>query len=317
MQRLMWRRCWCLPFLLLGLSCSKGKSAIDTAKQDGSVQHRIVSLAPAVTETLSALGFESQLVGRSRFCDYPSSITSLPAVGGFFDPNVEAILGLRPDLLFATKGPLERSLAGLPSSIQTRFFELESANTIAEMARAISKELGEPERGIAFANKLNQDLQAIAKLGPIATNVPSMNDSAAKDRPLLRVLLLVGVDPIVASGDQSFPGELLRVAGGVNAIRPTGALQVAYPVLSLETLATLDPDLLLRFSGEGSHRETEFLERYPTSKALRVVREKRVIEVRDDRMLRPGPRMAEAAKKLRTILENATAPAHGAQGKDP
>src|SRR5262249_25034797 len=67
---------------------------------------RVVSLSPSTTEAIFAIGAGRGLIGRSRFCNYPPEAANLPQVGGFIDPNLEAILALRPDLVVGARGPL-------------------------------------------------------------------------------------------------------------------------------------------------------------------------------------------------------------------
>src|SRR5258707_15896998 len=72
---------------------------------------RIVSLSPNTTETLFAIGAGDRLVGRSRFCDYPPEVRSIPSVGGYVDPSLEAILALAPHLVVGARGPAGPALA--------------------------------------------------------------------------------------------------------------------------------------------------------------------------------------------------------------
>src|SRR5213079_926321 len=65
--------------------------------------HRIISVAPAITEILFALGAGDQVVGDTNYCNYPEAAKAKPKIGGFTTPSVEAILALRPDLVFMTK----------------------------------------------------------------------------------------------------------------------------------------------------------------------------------------------------------------------
>ena len=72
----------------------------------------IVSMAPSITETLFALGLGDRVVGVSKFSNYPPEANAIPAVGGHLDPNLEAILALKPDLVVLLEEQRE-SLAAL------------------------------------------------------------------------------------------------------------------------------------------------------------------------------------------------------------
>ena len=100
---------------------------------------RIVSLSPSTTETVAALGALSSLVGRSRYCDYPPEVKKLPEVGGYVDPNVEAILALRPDLVIGARGPAGRRIDDTLRSrgVDTYFPATESIADIFEMIRGV------------------------------------------------------------------------------------------------------------------------------------------------------------------------------------
>src|SRR5208282_6923855 len=76
-----------------------------------SIALRVVSLSPSTTEALVAVGARDALVGRSRYCDFPPDVLSVPVVGGFVDPNFEAIVALRPDLVIGARGPAGAQVA--------------------------------------------------------------------------------------------------------------------------------------------------------------------------------------------------------------
>src|SRR5580704_4500508 len=89
---------WAVVFFALLLGCHRPAGPPRETR-------RVVSLSPSTTEALSAIGARPQLVGRSRYCDFPPDVASLPAVGGFVDPNFEAIVALRPVLVTGARRP--------------------------------------------------------------------------------------------------------------------------------------------------------------------------------------------------------------------
>src|SRR5262245_40694716 len=124
-----------LAMLAIGVGCKE---------RDSATQHmtdRVVSLSPSTTEAIFAMGAGSKLVGRSRFCDYPPEALALPAVGGYADPSIEAIVALSPTLVVGARGPagpgLEQALRA--RSIETFFPETESIKQIEQMLSELGR----------------------------------------------------------------------------------------------------------------------------------------------------------------------------------
>jgi iron complex transport system substrate-binding protein len=251
---------------------------------------RVVSLSPSTTETMFAIGAGSQLVGRSRYCDYPKEAEKLPVVGGYSDPNLEAIVGLSPSLVIGARGPagpgLEQNLRA--HGIETFFPETESVATIVSMIAELGRRVGHE----AEANTATRDIEDKQKR--LATKVA--------DKPHVKVLFLFDVAPLVAAGPGSFPDEIVRLAGGENVITRGGA----YPTIGLEHLLALAPDVLL--DGASDMRVTEpllkRLENAPGFRELAAVREGRVRPVGSD-ALRPGPRIGDGLVTVARAIHGA------------
>ncbi|WP_437306003.1 ABC transporter substrate-binding protein [Sorangium sp. So ce388] len=252
---------------------------------------RVVSLSPSTTEAVCAIGAGAALVGRSRHCDHPPEVLRLPSVGGYADPSIEAIVALSPTLVVGARGPagpaLEQALRG--HGIATFFPETESLAQIEEMLA----ELGRLLDAAAGAE------QAIGRIRARRLAV----EQAVKGMPRVRVALLFDTSPIFAAGPGSFADELIRLAGGENAITRGGA----YPSLSVEHLLALDPDVLL--DGAAVEAETQpgtsrlaALRDAPGWRSLRAVREGRVRPLRTDVALRPGPRIGEGLAAVARAL---------------
>jgi iron complex transport system substrate-binding protein len=248
-----------------------------------SSELRIVSLSPSTTETVAALGALAKLVGRTRYCNYPPEAAAVPIVGGYVDANLEAILAQQPSLVLGARGP------GIESSLETRgvatyFPETESVDGICAMVAGVGSRVGKNPEAEALVKKIRADIDAI-----------STSTKSAK-RP--RVLVLFGLDPIVAAGPLGFPNELLRLSGADNAI----TAGPAYPSLSLEEVAHLDADIILDTVMGGASLQTDT----PGWKLVRAVRERKVIPLKDETLLRPGPRVAEGLRALARTLREAT-----------
>ena len=258
------------------------------------IAHRVVSLSPSTTEALAAIGARSTLVGRSRYCDYPPDVASLPSVGGYVDPNYEAILALSPDLVIGARGPAGPDLSSKLTArgVPTYFPVTESFDGIDAMLRGLGSRTGHLSEAEALVVRLHADESDV--------------NHAVATSPPLRVLLLFGITPIVAAGPGGFPDEMLRRAGGTNVVTEGGA----YPTLGLEHVVALDPDVILDSAwGEGEAKDRLG----PTSpgwKELSAVKAGRVIALRDESVLRPGPRVAEGLRLLaRAIHPDVVIPA--------
>jgi iron complex transport system substrate-binding protein len=263
-----------LEIASLGIFGCKGRDENARSPRD-----RVVSLSPSTTEAVFALGAASKLVGRSRFCDHPPEALALPAVGGYADPSVEAIVALSPALVVGARGPagpvLEQTLRA--HSIETFFPETESIAQIEGMLTELGRRLGSESAAARLVARLEAQLAAVS--------------AAVAGRPAVRAIFLFDVAPIVAAGPGSFPDELLRRAGGENLIRRGGA----YPTIGLEHLLALDPDVILD-GARVSHDAASILEPLRTApgwRDLRAMKEGRIRSFQSASVLRPGPRIGE------------------------
>lgn len=242
---------------------------------------RVVSISPSTTEAVFAVGAGAEVVGRSRYCDYPLEVSRLPVVGGFSDPNVEAIVALAPTLVIGAHGPAGPPLAQALEAhgVATFFPETESIAQIEAMLVELGKRLGR-EAGAAAA---------VASIEAARGRVGALIAGRAK----VRAVFLFDTAPIVAAGPGSFPDELIREAGGQNLVREGGA----YPTLSIERLLALDPEVILDGASTGHEGEEASriaaLRNAPGFRDLRAVRELRVRPLTSAVVLRPGPRIGE------------------------
>jgi iron complex transport system substrate-binding protein len=250
--------------------------------RSATVGLRVVSLSPSTTEALAAIGAGDALVGRSRYCDYPPDVLTVPEVGGFVDPNFEAIVALRPDLVTGARGPAGAQMAdrlgGL--GIGTYFPETESLSAIDAMILG----LGARTQHEASAERVV--LEVHAREAAVR--------SAASALPKARTLLVFGIVPIVVAGPGSFADEMLAAAGGTNVVTEGGS----YPTLGMERVLALAPDVLVDASMQESRGSERITNESPGWRELRAVKTGRVISLRDEAVLRPGPRVGEGILAL-------------------
>ncbi len=251
-------------------SCSRAPTQAKTL--------RVVSISPNTTETMFAIGAGDLLVGRSRYCDLPAEAQKLPTVGGFSDPNIEAIVALTPSLVIGARGPAGPTLMDNLHShgIDTFFPETETMAAIKAMITDLGKRVGHSEG----AERVVREIES--KQNTLKTKL--------QGKPRVRVLFAFDIAPVIAAGPGSFTDEVLREAGADNVVVKGGP----YPTVGLEHLLTLDPDVLL--DGATDMQATKSMKERVTDapgwKELRAVKEGRIRPVGSD-ALRPGPRIGE------------------------
>lgn len=257
---------------------------------------RIVSTSPSITETLFALGLGPHVVGVSTYCKYPPEALTLPKVGSYRKPDPERIALLRPDLVLLNATATD--IANRLDALGIRHVKI-SAGSLAQTfqaMRAIGQATGKHSEAEALIQKINV----------------LIDRARSSKAPRRRTLLIVSRDldsltGLVAAGPNSWLGELLEAAGGVNALQ--GDHLPAYPRISLETVMRADPDVIIDASAIGDHPEqSEGLRRrvmaaWQARSDLRAVREERVYPVFSPAFTIPGPRMLLALEFLNAALE--------------
>jgi len=246
-----------------------------------SVAHgapRVVSISPSMTESVFAIGAGDLLVGRSRFCDYPPEAARLPAVGGFADPSLEAIVALKPTLVISARGPAGAALAEALAAqgIDVYAPETESIPQIEATLEELGRRLAHEDGARAAVGKIEAARRKVA--------------AAVAGRPRVRAAFLFDVTPVFAAGPGSFADGLMREAGGENVVTAGGA----YPTLGLEQLLRLDPDVILDGSSDTPDASRVAQKRDdPGWSKLRALREGRVRALAANVVLRPGPRIGQ------------------------
>jgi len=243
---------------------------------------RIVSLLPSLSETVCELGQCHRLVGVDRYSNYPASLQKLPQLGGGLDPNIELIVALKPDVVLMAKSSRARD-------------RLEALGL----------------KVLALEPKSHQDVQRVMfKLGQLL-EVPDTAriwraidagvSAAAQSLPAgvrgLKVYFEVNPGPYAAS-ESSFIGETLARLGVQNIVP---ARLGPFPKLNPEYIVRANPDLIMI-----GQRSADGLMGRPGWQGMRALREQRVCifpAEEADVLVRPGPRMAEAARLMARCLE--------------
>jgi iron complex transport system substrate-binding protein len=260
---------------------------------DGKYQ-RIVSLAPNITEILFALDLGDRVAGVTRYCRYPAEARGKPEVGGYFDPNIEAIVKLEPDLVILLAGhdEVRRLLEDLGIEC------LAVANdTVSDILASIDTIGGKCGRG-DYADRLTRSLEA---------RMREIRDITA-DEKAVSVLMVVerefGETPrdVYAAGKNTFLGQLIESSGGRNVLRMETP---AYPLVSAEGIVSLDPDVIIELVPDLESRgidERKILSDWEGLPMVRAVVEGRIIVLSDDYAVIPGPRFILLLEMLARLL---------------
>lgn len=256
---------------------------------------RIISLVPAVTEMLFAIGAGDQVAAVSSYDIYPPEVKMRPKVGALFDPDVERILTLKPDLVvvYGSQSELMSRLKGV--SIPMFRYEHAGLPDITATLRAIGDRVGRGQRARELASSIERDLDAIRR------------SVAGKPKP--RTALLFGREPgslrnIYASGGVGFMHDMLDVAGGIDVFADVKRQNLQ---ATTEVLLTRAPEVIVEVHpSEGwtparIDRERAVWRGLPS---LPAVRTGRIHILADDRLNIPGPRVAQGVKVLAEAIHS-------------
>jgi iron complex transport system substrate-binding protein len=238
---------------------------------------RVISLLPSLTESVCALGKCSVLVGVDRFSNWPKSLDALPRLGGIADANIEGIVRLKPDLVLVEKSsPLIARLQSL--GIAVAAFDVQSMADVQRALRQLDTVLGSTESGAVWDR--------------IQLEIARANRALSPSQKVARVYFEVNSAPF-AAGKTSFIGELLDRLGMQNiATEKMGA----FPKINPEFVVQSKPDLIM--STEASPKQ---LAQRPGWKSIPAIQSNRVClfsAAQADVLVRPGPRMGEAASLI-------------------
>ena len=276
--------------LILGLLAWGGSAASALELRDDSGQtvrfdaapQRIVSLLPSLTETVCALGQCAKLVGVDRYSNFPQSVRALPQVGGGLDPQMEAIVALKPDLvLVSNSSPGAQRMRGL--GLKLLALEPRNFADATRVVRVLAQVLA-VDTAPAVVQAMERDMRATVQAVPAPAHGKS-------------VYFEVNPGPYAAS-ESSFIGETLAQLGLKNIVP---ASLGAFPKINPEMVVRAQPDLILV-----GDNEVDDLSKRPGWSALAAIRAKRicVFDKQDsDTLVRPGPRMATGAMRVAQCLQ--------------
>ena len=244
---------------------------------------RVVSLIPAATEILFALGAGDRLVGRTRWGLHPAEAADIPDIGDGIRPSLEAIVARDPDLVIVFDGLDTEGLADRLAGLGVRTLPLRH-NSLEDLERNVSL-IGGAVGCAGSAASLNAGIRS--QLSRVAAARPT----GAR----VRVYYDVWIDPPMTIGRGSFLDSLITLAGGRNVF---GDLAAPSPEVGLEAIVKRDPDLVLHpVSSSPTARPVAPGDR-PGWRAIGAVSRGEVVTVDGDLLGRLGPRVGEAVAHL-------------------
>lgn len=253
---------------------------------------RIISLIPAITEMLFALGAGDRVVAVGSFDRFPPQVEKLPRVGALLDPDLERILSLRPDLVavYGSQTDLRQQLerAGIPTFVYSHGGLAGISSAILDLGTRI----GVAQRARQLTDDIDRRLRAVKAQMPSG--------------PAPRTLVVMGRDSlalrgIYASGGHGFIHDMLTAAGGVNVFAD---LQQEAVQATTELIIARRPEVIIELRAEPLPKEQEARERavWNSLGSVPAVRNNRVHIVSDRRTVIPGPRVAEGVELLTRVL---------------
>ena len=282
-----------LAIVVLAVGFVAGHSETAEAREQPPPPSRIVTIAPNAAEIICALGACDRIVGVSKFCTYPSKLGSRPRVGGLFDPDLERIVSLRPDLV-VLRGRIE-SVEKLCRHLSVTIY-MDKTDTLPGIEKCIvdlGKALGREEQAAALKEQFSSRLETIRK--------------RVADRPRPRVLLTISRQPdkmtdILTTGKGTFLDQMLEIAGGSNAF---GHLDMTYPQISAESIIAQRPDVIIELMPEVAVTkplEGQMRSRWSHLGSVPAVADGNIFFITDSRCLIPSLQYVEVIEKVSKIL---------------
>jgi iron complex transport system substrate-binding protein len=252
---------------------------------------RVVSIIPATTEMLFAMGAGDRLVAVGTYDRFPPAVDRLPRVGALLDPNVERILALRPDLviLYGTQTDLRQQLDR--AHVPYYSYLHRGLPDITQTIRSLGARVGVESAGNALADRLEQ------QLADIRTKVGNST------RP--KTLLVFGREPgtlrnIDASGGVGFLHDMLETAGGTNAL---GDVKQQSVMVSTELVLARAPEVIIELRyARGDATAPSDLKAWDALPSVPAVRTRKVFMLQGEEFVVPGPRVAAATERLARTL---------------
>ena len=267
-------------------NCTKKAAQNPNVKAKQSIPQRIVSLSPASTEILFAVGAENQIVAVSDFSDYPPQAQNLPKVGGFDGKtlSLEKILSFNPDFVYLTN-VMHNHLIPHFESLNIDYY-LSDANSFEQVKNEIlqiAKITGHTSNGENLVKEIDSAI----------TKINSQNQLLQKPT----VYWEVWNSPFMSVGNSSFINDLIKTAGGINIFQE---IAQAYPTVSEETIVAKNPQIIIIPQNSGI--TVDSVKNRKGWSQIDAVKNDKIFIVDDNLLTRSGARIGESAEYLANLF---------------
>lgn len=262
----------------------KGTDSVTINQQN--FPKRIVSLSPANTEILCAVGAINQIAARTDFCNYPPEVSSIPSTGGFSGDaiSLETILSYNPDFIYATKAAHFQLLEPLKNSgVQIYLSEASTINDICNEIEYIGSVTGHEQTGRQKADEIRTLFEESKK--------------RTEGKPKTTVYYEVWNQPLISIGKSVFMTEIMEANGGKNIFDD---VTDEYPIVSEEMIIARNPEVIILPEENGFTKE-DIINRAGWQN-ISAVKNDRIYIIPSDPVSRPGPRVKEASELFDRIL---------------
>lgn len=248
----------------------------------GAAPTRIVSLNPATTEILFALGAGHRIIGRTEYDLWPDSARLIPAMGGGINVNVEAVLGTHPDLVLLYASAENRSAADRlhAAGINTVSLKVDHIADFRRTTELLGTILRDSARARVVVDSVQRTIEGVR--------------SATRGAHRPRIFWHIWDSPLITVGSGSFMSELVEIAGATNVYAdingPSGPI-------GLEDVARRDPDFILAGPIGAAQINGD-----PRWRIVRAARDHKILVVDTMLVARPAVRLGEAAVSLARLL---------------
>ncbi len=248
---------------------------------------RILPLTPSLSETLFALGLDERIVGVTEFATYPQAARKKPKVGTFFNPNLEKILALAPDLVIVGSEHQDGKISAALKKFGIPVYRVKPVD-INSIYRLIS-DLGEITGTLPQAHKVI--LQMKKRVARIERRIAGLRRQ--------RVFYQVGIDPIVTANRQTFAADLIRRAGGILV---TADNPIRYPTYAIEKIIVDAPEVIIISSMSPNTNYRRFRLSWQRWHTIPAVRNDRIYVVDSDLVDRASPRIVDGLAKMAEFI---------------
>lgn len=254
---------------------------------------RIVSLAPSITETLFALGLGDRVVGVTRYCRFPAAALTKAKVGGYYDPNYEEIVRLKPDLIIMLAEHKTPDLHCATLAV--------SHDSIAQILESIAR-IGGRCGAAVKAKEMTADI--MGEIDTIKRRVRGLH----RPRVLVSVGRAMGSSAFTAAGERTFYNEMITLAGGTNALENTA---VPFPMVSTEGMLRINPEIIIEmvpdscsdfYGTEKGWKPEKAIAGWNKIPAVDAVKNRRVHLFAQDYALIPGPRFIYILEQMARVI---------------